>query len=134
QIQCSLVEFELKRVVAEVGEGEAGFAVHPHGGAAQMQFCTRFLVRPDAVCRGQRTVNRGLDPVVDTAGLHGNFSAHVLQACNARRRIVRKRDYGCEGNEQQRSENYAPQGSHNYASSQETKSMPWKSDLLVLNS
>jgi hypothetical protein len=88
QVQSALIELHLYRAVTEIGESEAGLAVHAHGGAAQMQFGTRVFVRPQAVGCRHRTVDSGGGPVVDSSWLHGHLSADVLETGDARRWIV----------------------------------------------
>ena len=88
QTQNALVELKLHRVVGEISEREAGFAVHAQRRAAKVQFGTRVFVSPQTIGGCHGAVDGGGCPVIDSPGLHRHFAAYVLQAGDARRRIV----------------------------------------------
>ncbi len=66
QAERALGELELSHVVVQRQHVDAGGAVQPHRGGANVQFAAGAFGHPDAVATGQRPVQQGVGPVVTT--------------------------------------------------------------------
>jgi hypothetical protein len=79
QVQCSLVEFYLHGIVADVGQREARLRTHAHDAGADVQFGARIFVCPHVVGNRQRTIQSSRNPIFCATWLNGNRPRHVLQ-------------------------------------------------------
>ena len=102
QVERALIQFDLYDVVTDVGQRKAGLGIHPQGSASEMQFGARFLVGPDAIRGGQRTVHHALDPVVYAAWLNGDGSRNVLETHSASRRIRKSGQRRCRNQQRKK--------------------------------
>jgi hypothetical protein len=87
QVQCALVQLQLHGVLADIGQGQAGFGVDTRQAGADVDFGARILVRPNIVRIGQRTVQFAGHPIASSLRLHRDRAIHVLKACGSRGRV-----------------------------------------------
>ena len=67
-------------IATDVGKSQTGLGIHAQGGAAQVQFGAGFLVGPDAVGSGERTVDDGLTQSLTPPGRLETCTGDVLDA------------------------------------------------------
>jgi hypothetical protein len=63
QIQCSLVQPDLNRIVTDIGQGQTALAVNPQHTSASVQFDLRIFIGPNIVGVGQRAIQRPFHPI-----------------------------------------------------------------------
>ena len=67
-MQCALRQLQLSDLVIEIENGYAGPTAHADHGSADLDLGPRARLRPKAVARRQRPIDRCLYPVVLTRG------------------------------------------------------------------
>jgi hypothetical protein len=88
QIHRALMQGQLHRVVADIGQRQAGLGTYPDQSSSNIQFGSRTLVRPNVVRDGQRTIHRTLHPFISAVRLNGNWSWKVLKTRGAAGNIL----------------------------------------------
>ncbi|NYH13340.1 hypothetical protein GGD41_000568 [Paraburkholderia bryophila] len=89
-------DFELRAVVVEIQDVEAGGLIEAHRGRADVQLRACILIVPELIAGGERAVDLRVRPVGRAGRFGGHRAGHVVQTRNASRRIgvLRRGDLG----------------------------------------
>src|SRR5271165_2369380 len=117
--QRALRQPKLQHLVGQVGSGEVALLGHSYRDIAGLQLGARPIVRPEAISRGERVIQRGLAPVVLAGGFEGNGAFDVAEAGHSSGRVAavlseHRHRHQQRQEEEERNQNLRPRayGSH----------------------
>ncbi len=81
-------KFDLRGMVIQVQEGDAGVLAQANHGRSELHFGARALVGPEPVAGRHGAIGNGLDPIVLAGWLEGNRTLHVTESSDTSGGII----------------------------------------------